>query len=684
MSDQRFRISPQFSVIFSQHSILVCGEDENHVFEGRSFARVVETFASAGRTDHTWRETLDTESRTALAELIEKRIVTCEDPTDDGLIAYWDSLNCSPQNGKVLIQSLLPSFTDLLRYALESNGVTVGHQEDLRLIITDDYLRPEITRIDRKKPWLLAKPVGHTIWLGPLIIPGKTTCYECLALALKRNRWLQNAVGVDDVLGYLTQPSTGALRSTLAVAAGMISTAVAVFLATGTHDSLKNKILLLDTRTMSFIQSSVLPFAACSDCGSTTLSNGSSGRAFRELISPVTGVVSTLEITDSLKAGLFHATATFVHPYCSRKVRSPLRPSTSSGKGLTSVEAETSCLAEAIERYSLTYQESDMCLSAKPEPNMLVSPNDILLFSEAQFQNRDTWNKSHSELHWIPEKAVELNKVTWTKAKSLESNCTKFVPSGIVYMHFSFRNEPEFCRADTNGCAAGQTLVDALLAALLELIERDAVAIWWYNRVPRPAINLDSLGDLRLLDIRRALEREGHKVYILDLTTNLGIPAYVAVAPLPDGSMPFFGCGAHVSPRLAAFKALSELSQIWFWSKRGRASDELCDWLRTANARQTSYLQPSGEVNPVDSGTMSAEENLRACVASVIGAGIEPMYVDLTRPEIGIPVVRVLAPGLRHFWARFAPGRLYDVPVSMGWLDRRLEESNLNPIPCMI
>jgi hypothetical protein len=44
-------------------------------------------------------------------------------------------------------------------------------------------------------------------------------------------------------------------------------------------------------------------------------------------------------------------------------------------------------------------------------------------------------------------------------------------------------------------------------------------------------------------------------------------------------------------------------------------------------------------------------------------------------------VARVVVPGLRHFWGRYAPGRLYDVPVELGWLERPRTESELNPIP---
>jgi oxazoline/thiazoline synthase len=44
-------------------------------------------------------------------------------------------------------------------------------------------------------------------------------------------------------------------------------------------------------------------------------------------------------------------------------------------------------------------------------------------------------------------------------------------------------------------------------------------------------------------------------------------------------------------------------------------------------------------------------------------------------------VVKVIVPGLRHFWARFAPGRLYDAPVRLGRLDRATPYDDLNPIP---
>jgi len=54
------------------------------------------------------------------------------------------------------------------------------------------------------------------------------------------------------------------------------------------------------------------------------------------------------------------------------------------------------------------------------------------------------------------------------------------------------------------------------------------------------------------------------------------------------------------------------------------------------------------------------------------------LVLDLTRPDIGLNVVKVVVPGMRFFWQRFAPGRLYDVPVEMGWLNEPTPESGVN------
>ena len=82
--------------------------------------------------------------------------------------------------------------------------------------------------------------------------------------------------------------------------------------------------------------------------------------------------------------------------------------------------------------------------------------------------------------------------------------------------------------------------------------------------------------------------------------------------------------------------------------------------------------------------TDDLRDDVLFCQELVEKNGMEMLVLDQTRPDIGLPVVKVIVPGLRHFWARFAPGRLYDVPVAQGWHPAPLSEEELNPVPMFL
>ena len=79
-----------------------------------------------------------------------------------------------------------------------------------------------------------------------------------------------------------------------------------------------------------------------------------------------------------------------------------------------------------------------------------------------------------------------------------------------------------------------------------------------------------------------------------------------------------------------------------------------------------------------DFGHLDHRTQVAACVERVKQEGLDFLVLDQTRPDIGAPVVRVIVPGMRHFYRRFAPGRLYDVPVKVGLRDSPIPESELN------
>jgi len=155
---------------------------------------------------------------------------------------------------------------------------------------------------------------------------------------------------------------------------------------------------------------------------------------------------------------------------------------------------------------------------------------------------------------------------------------------------------------------------------------------------------------------------------------------------------PRLGLGCHLEARLAISRALAELNQgaVDEFGDKDPASLEGFDidharWLREATIENQPYLRPADGPRRVASdftneATRDVRDDLLISIEKLRAKGLEMIVLDHTRPDIGFPVARVVVPGLRHFWARLAPGRLYDAPVSMGWLDRPNTESDLNPI----
>ena len=118
--------------------------------------------------------------------------------------------------------------------------------------------------------------------------------------------------------------------------------------------------------------------------------------------------------------------------------------------------------------------------------------------------------------------------------------------------------------ADSNGCAAGNTLEEAIVQGFLELVERDSYAIWWYNRLQRAGLDLSQFDDAYIRDLQIQLAETGRRLWVLDVTSDLGIPSFVAVTHWTENSQEQveFGSGAHFDTRIAVLRAMTELNQF--------------------------------------------------------------------------------------------------------------------------
>jgi ribosomal protein S12 methylthiotransferase accessory factor len=128
---------------------------------------------------------------------------------------------------------------------------------------------------------------------------------------------------------------------------------------------------------------------------------------------------------------------------------------------------------------------------------------------------------------------------------------------------------------------------------------------------------------------------------------------------------------------------MTELSQFLSIGMMGGGSGEkpTLDGVTPLKLESYPFLHPATHpVIPPAKGIPlhdNTRDQVNACVEVAKRAGYDFLVLDHTRPDVGVPVVRVMVPGLRHFYRRFGPGRLYDVPVKMGLLERPLKEEEL-------
>ncbi len=369
----------------------------------------------------------------------------------------------------------------------------------------------------------------------------------------------------------------------------------------------------------------------------------------------------------------------------------------SGGKGPSEMAAEVSALAEGIERVSAIYRNTSMGLEARASqlPRSPVLPCHWQHFSTAQYATRGRWNGSlPNSFQWVPEPYRD-EVIEWTPLRSLISGEIRYAPSSLVFLGYTGDGRG-FGRADSNGLASGNCIEEAILHAFFELVERDAVSLWWYNRIRRPGVRLLEHADAFVTTSVRRHAHLGRTVWALDLRHDLGIPCYVALSartgPKPDEIA--MGFGAHLDDRVALRRAVAELNQLSATVCRSSAerrsqllprhADALRWWDEECLADHPYLCPDPGEAGGMPPNSRPESDDLRdhisICLERAVSAGLDVLVHDLTQPDIGFPAVRVVVPGLRHFWRRLGPGRLYDVPSALGWLDRPTEELHMNPV----
>ncbi len=581
--------------------------------------------------------------------------------------------------------------------------------------------------MEKNIPAIFSEIENHICRAGPLVLAEETACFMCY-----RMRDIACADNFEEVMSYETflnnkkaplLHARGFLPSSLHYVAGVIVNEILKLLL-NLETVLASRILEFNALNFDTQKHYVLQKPDCPVCfkkkvwSRTHLSldelkkNGipeSNIHDLKEiLISDKTGIIKRFEHlpkdpTEPFIPYVFGVTLSN-HQFFPKEHG---ENESCSGKGTSFQNAEISALGEAVERYSgACYRKEETDFSTYNEIlEPKLHPQKLVLYRPEQYKN----------IEYSP---FDSNTtIGWCKAYSLVNNCTIQVPSIAVFMNYSASSPAEYlCATTSNGLAAGATLLNAIVSASLEVIERDAFLITWYNQLPCQRINPLTLSQKDIVDYCLSYKRRGVDMQLYRLPTDFPVHVFMGIGyQLTDNSGPSIvvGLGADFDPVIAARGALLEIGQVRPALKqrmrnpktRERLEELLSNPASVNSLDDHNLLYASKKMvsafdflfqRPVEhfewqTSVLDKKENLQILVEFLRQKQSDLIYYNLTPPDmekLGLYTARVMIPDMQpiHFGEkniRLGGSRLYHLPQQLGLKKEvtTVNELNRNPHP---
>lgn len=331
-------------------------------------------------------------------------IVENDDYVPSNLVIFCEHLNIEPKEAHRRLQTTqvaVKTFgcnipTSEFKSTLESLHIQVTEDGDIEVVLTDDYLQGGLDAFNQQAlhlshPWMLVKPVGTIVWIGPPIFyPGKTGCWECLAQRLQGNRPVEGFIQRHKEISTPLIPPLCSLTSTWQTALGIAATEVLKWILLGENKRLEGVLVTYDTFSIETQNHMLVQHPQCPSCGKIV--SGLEGKPLpiilesrkktftadgghrccspqetlskhQHHISPITGVVRELRKIDQGANGLTHTYVAKHHFATMFDNLDDLHQNLagrSAGKGKTDQQARASGFCEAIERYSGVFQGNEI------------------------------------------------------------------------------------------------------------------------------------------------------------------------------------------------------------------------------------------------------------------------------------------------------------------------------------
>jgi len=306
------------------------------------------------------------------------------------------------------------------------------------------------------------------------------------------------------------------------------------------------------------------------------------------------------------------------------------------GKGTMPVHAEVSAMMEAVERYSAEYKGEYMLHDTFEGIGLAkaVDPVDLIL----------------------PRRLESGERLHWTLSWDIMNDEEIYIPSNAVFHPYDpVGMAQQLFRSDTNGLASGNVIEEAILHAIFEVIERDALSDAENSRSLGKRIIVDRDGPAKeMLDI---FESNGVKIYLWLIEGKTGVPTVAAGGDDTETKDPLLlvmGSGTHLNPEIAVLRALTEVAQSRGSSLKGGKEDakrrmlvEKAGYERLKRINRMWFKEDAETIKLSeipDKSTDYIDEDLKVTLEELNGHADRVCVCDLSKTPV--PVVRVVIPGL--------------------------------------
>jgi YcaO-like protein with predicted kinase domain len=302
------------------------------------------------------------------------------------------------------------------------------------------------------------------------------------------------------------------------------------------------------------------------------------------------------------------------------------------GSGATAVQSRVSAVMESIEAWHA--ENLRLPVAARAPAAALDLGYDVRALNLAARSPLT----ADVVLDWVAGRGLLTGREVLAPVDLIRLDMT--APAGLVGSMF----EPT-----SNGLATGNTFAEAVLHGLHEVIERDSVTSY-LQAPPGQQRYLDPAGCANPLttQICDALLAADCAVLVYDIAGPVGLPCYAAVIWSPDVPLRCGGYGCHVDPGIALARALAEAVQSRLAVVSGARDDFNADNYQPSGVLAKPEKLAAFSWDADQAVGPDLESVIRHC-ASLIEAvtGAEPFAIRLDHEDVGIPAVKVIAPGLR-------------------------------------